>query len=152
MLKISEMRSDVMGQFHNALYLGDVSERVKVLEQVGHYPLAYLTAKTHGLEEDASRIAEIVMGSGAAIPDVSGLGKLLQPPAPLLRGDNWPLLPVSKGFFEGVLSGEIAGDAYAKTMKSWEMLVSAGVMPTLILVKMNVSIRSLWLASPLMSN
>lgn len=114
MLKISEMRSDVMGQFHNALYLGDVSERVKVLEQVGHYPLAYLTAKTHGLEDDASRIAEILMGSGAAIPDVSGLGKLLQPPAPLLRGDNWPLLPVSKGFFEGVLSGEIAGDAYAE--------------------------------------
>jgi len=103
-----------MGQFHNALYLGDVSERVKVLEQVGHYPLAYLTAKTHGLEDDASRIAEILMGSGAAIPDVSGLGKLLQPPAPLLRGDNWPLLPVSKGFFEGVLSGEIAGDAYAE--------------------------------------
>lgn len=25
MLKLSEMRKDVMGKFHNALYLGDVS-------------------------------------------------------------------------------------------------------------------------------
>ena len=88
MLKISEMRADVMGQFHNALYLGDVAERVKVLENVGHYPLAYLTAKTHGLEDDAARIAETLNENGAAIPDVSGLGKLLQPPAPLFRGDN----------------------------------------------------------------
>ena len=47
MLKISEMRADVMGQFHNALYLGDISERVKILESAGHHPLAYVTAKTH---------------------------------------------------------------------------------------------------------
>ena len=50
MLKIAEMRSDVMGQFHNALYTGDVRERCKILESAGHYPLAYLTAKTHGLD------------------------------------------------------------------------------------------------------
>lgn len=29
MLKIAEMRSDVMGRFHNALYLGDVREQVR---------------------------------------------------------------------------------------------------------------------------
>jgi coatomer protein complex subunit alpha (xenin) len=29
MLKIAEMRSDVMGRFHNALYLGDVKEQVR---------------------------------------------------------------------------------------------------------------------------
>lgn len=28
MLKISEMRGDVMGRYHNALYLGDVKEQV----------------------------------------------------------------------------------------------------------------------------
>lgn len=28
MLKIAEMRGDVMGRFHNALYLGDVREQV----------------------------------------------------------------------------------------------------------------------------
>jgi coatomer protein complex subunit alpha (xenin) len=31
MLKIAEIRKDVSGQFHNALYLGDVAERVRVL-------------------------------------------------------------------------------------------------------------------------
>ena len=37
MLKISEMRNDVMGSFHNALYLGDVRERVRILEDAGEY-------------------------------------------------------------------------------------------------------------------
>jgi hypothetical protein len=35
MLKISDMRGDVMGGFHNALYLGDVRERVRILEDAG---------------------------------------------------------------------------------------------------------------------
>ncbi|KAM2362346.1 hypothetical protein ACFXTH_004509 [Malus domestica] len=40
MLKIAEVKNDVMGQFHNALYLGDIRERVKILENAGHLPLA----------------------------------------------------------------------------------------------------------------
>lgn len=28
MLKLAEIRGDVMGRFHNALYLGDVKEQV----------------------------------------------------------------------------------------------------------------------------
>ncbi|KAI9123674.1 hypothetical protein K1719_004974 [Acacia pycnantha] len=39
MLKIAEVKNDVMGQFHNALYLGDVSGQ----------PLTYNTASVHGL-------------------------------------------------------------------------------------------------------
>ena len=35
MLKIAEMRNDTMGAFHNALYLGDVKERVKLLSEAG---------------------------------------------------------------------------------------------------------------------
>ena len=38
MLKIAEMRSDVMGRFHNALYLGDVRERIRILEEAGACP------------------------------------------------------------------------------------------------------------------
>lgn len=57
MLKIAEMRNDVMGRFHNALYMGDVRERVKILEDAGQAALAYVTAATHGLEEDAARSA-----------------------------------------------------------------------------------------------
>ena len=39
MLKIAEMRSDQMGRFHNALYLGDVRERFRILEESGACPL-----------------------------------------------------------------------------------------------------------------
>ena len=113
MLKISEMRADVMGQFHNALYLGDVSERVKILEAAGHHPLAYVTAKTHGLEADAARIAQELEEAGAKVPDVdTTVAELLTPPEPILKEDNWPLLTVSKGFFEGVLSGEVSASSY----------------------------------------
>ena len=38
MLKISEMRDDVMGSFHNALYLGDIRERISILEDAGPPP------------------------------------------------------------------------------------------------------------------
>ena len=33
--KIAEMRGDVMGAFHNALYLGDIRERTRILEDAG---------------------------------------------------------------------------------------------------------------------
>ena len=49
MLKIAEMRGDAMSRFHNALFLGDAEERVKVLESTGQLSLAYMTAATHGL-------------------------------------------------------------------------------------------------------
>ena len=114
MLKIAEMRSDVMGQFHNALYTGDVRERCKILEQAGHYPLAYLTAATHGLAADAERLAGVLTDSGVPVPAVHpDVGKLLTLPTPLVREDNWPLLTVTKGFFEGVLSGDVAASDYA---------------------------------------
>ena len=35
MLKIAEMRNDIMGRFHNALYLGDVRARIRILEEAG---------------------------------------------------------------------------------------------------------------------
>ncbi|KAM1004418.1 hypothetical protein ACFX2C_004617 [Malus domestica] len=57
MLKIAEVNNDVMGQFHNALYLGDIRERVKILKNAGHLPLAYSTAVIHGLHDIAERLA-----------------------------------------------------------------------------------------------
>ena len=52
MLKIAEMRQDIMARFHNALFLGDVQHRVRVLEEAGQVSLAYLTSLTHGLTEE----------------------------------------------------------------------------------------------------
>lgn len=34
MLKIAELRQDTMSRFHNALYLGDADERMRVLKDV----------------------------------------------------------------------------------------------------------------------
>ncbi|KAI4299844.1 hypothetical protein L6164_033268 [Bauhinia variegata] len=102
MLKIAEVKNDVMGQFHNALYLGDVRERIKILESVGHLPLAYITASVHGLHDVAERLAAEL---GDNIPSLTE-GKvptLLMPPSPVMCGGDWPLLRVMRGIFEGGL-------------------------------------------------
>jgi len=108
MLKIAEMRSDVMGRFHNALYLGDIQERVKILEESHHLPLAYATAKVHGLTEVAEELEKQL---GENVPDIPSEDKssLLMPPTPILQENNWPLLVVSKGFFEGAIAEPVAG-------------------------------------------
>ena len=56
MMKIAEIRKDTSGHFQNALYLGDAKERVKILQNCGQDSLAYLTAQTHGLEEEAAAV------------------------------------------------------------------------------------------------
>ena len=35
----------------------------------------------------------------------AGCAQLLQPPTPILKEANWPLLTVSKGFFENLAQG-----------------------------------------------
>ncbi|PKA61099.1 Coatomer subunit alpha-1 [Apostasia shenzhenica] len=104
MLRIAEMKNDVMGQFHNAMYLGDVQERVKILENVGHLPLAYITASTHGLAEAAERLAT-ELGDNLPVMPEGKTRSLMLPPAPLFCGGDWPLLRVVRGIFEGGLDG-----------------------------------------------
>ncbi|PHT76232.1 Coatomer subunit alpha-3 [Capsicum annuum] len=102
MMKIAEVKNEVMGQFHDALYLGDVRERVKILEKARHPPLAYITATVHGLNDTAERLAEEL---GDNVPSLLKEKKasLLLPPTPIVGGGDWPLLIVTKGIFEGGL-------------------------------------------------
>lgn len=107
MLKISNMRQDIMGRYHNALLLGDATERVQVLEQSGNLPLAYICAVMHGLEDDAERIKiaiETNEGSVEGLLEKVGSGRsghcLLQPPTPIVRESNWPTLEVQKTTLE----------------------------------------------------
>ena len=51
MMKINEIRKDYEGWYTNALYLGDVSERIRVLKACGKTSLALLTATTHGFTQ-----------------------------------------------------------------------------------------------------
>uniref|UniRef100_A0A1D1YPU5 Coatomer subunit alpha n=1 Tax=Anthurium amnicola TaxID=1678845 RepID=A0A1D1YPU5_9ARAE len=100
MLKIAEIKNDAMGQFHNAMYLGDVEERVKILESAGQLSLAYVTAAIHGLKDDADRLATD-LGDNVPIVPQGTVPRLLIPPSPLLCSGDWPLLRVMKGIFEG---------------------------------------------------
>ncbi|XP_043714233.1 coatomer subunit alpha-1 [Telopea speciosissima] len=102
MLRIAEIKNDVMGQFHNALYLGDIRERVKILENAGHLPLAYVTAAVHGLQDVTERLAAELGDNVPTLPE-GKVPSLLMPPSPVLCGGDWPLLRVMKGIFEGGL-------------------------------------------------
>ena len=119
MLKISNMRNDIMGRYHNALLLGDAAERVAVLEASGNLPLAYISANLHGLTEVAERIKvaiETQEGSVEGLMDKVPVGTkkgglLLQPPTPIVRAGNWPTLEIKKTTLED-LSAADAGDEY----------------------------------------
>ena len=71
MLKISNMRNDIMGRYHNALLLGDAAERVAVLEASGNLPLAYISANLHGLEDVAERIKVAIETQGGSVEGLS---------------------------------------------------------------------------------
>ncbi len=100
MLKIAGRRSDIMSSFHNTLYLGDVAERVKVLVSAGQPCLAYITAATHGLEEEANRLLKTLEYAELPIPEIPLNAVLLVPPTPIIRADNWPMLATHKSVLE----------------------------------------------------
>ncbi len=103
MMKIAEIRKDTSGHYQNALYLGDAAERVKILKNCGQNTLAYLTAATNGMQEEAEDIRTNHVAEDAKLPAVPANPVDLTPPKPLLQmEENWPLLAVSKGFFEGI--------------------------------------------------
>ncbi|OAD77428.1 hypothetical protein PHYBLDRAFT_176941 [Phycomyces blakesleeanus NRRL 1555(-)] len=108
MMKIAELRNDSMSRFQNALYLGDIEERVRLLQDVGQLPLAYLTAKTHGLTEQANAILAAAGKTEDEIELPSMSADLPTPIKPVvkLEDPNWPLLTVSKSFFEGAFTSE----------------------------------------------
>ncbi|XP_073024990.1 coatomer subunit alpha-1-like isoform X1 [Primulina eburnea] len=108
MMRIAEVKNDVMGQFHDALYLGDIRERVKILENAGHLPLAYFTATVHGLHDVAGRIGVELGDNIPHLPKVSNPA-LLIPPNPVLCAGDWPLLMVGRGIFEGGLDDTAKG-------------------------------------------
>jgi coatomer subunit alpha len=120
MLKIANMRDDVMGRYHNALLLGDVAERVKVLEYSGNFSLAYICAKMHGLNEDAERIQITIETNGGSVDglmekvvtktEAKSTGCLLQPPTPIFRAHNWPTLEVQKTTLEDLSAADQGGD------------------------------------------
>jgi coatomer protein complex subunit alpha (xenin) len=100
LLKIAQHRKNRMSRFHNALYLGDVEERVRVLEEVGQYALAYVTAGTNGLEEDAQRLAKLLSDAGASVPELPKNPQLMMPPTPVQSvQSDWPEVEIERDVF-----------------------------------------------------
>jgi coatomer protein complex subunit alpha (xenin) len=111
---IAERRGDAMSRFHNALYLGDAAQRVAVLRESGMDALAYATAKSNGLLDEAARIAEEA-GMTSGLTDLEMSGKLgsasgsgsapLRPPPVITQGHeyNWPVIGQAQSFFDKAL-------------------------------------------------
>jgi coatomer protein complex subunit alpha (xenin) len=106
MLEIARLQKDPLMRFQNAVYLGDVQERIQLLKDVGQLPLAYMTAKSHGLTEEAEAILAAAGKTEDEIelPEVSDRLPATPKPVTQVEDSNWPLLTVSKSFFEGAFA------------------------------------------------
>ena len=121
MMKICSVRNDISGNFQAALYLGDVEERVNILKNCGQKSLAYLTAASHGLNEQAEELSE--QAPADSLPEPLADASLLIPPPPINRcSENWPLLSVSKNFFDNAIPKQKAGAAAATAFDDEEAL------------------------------
>lgn len=130
MAKIASHRSDFTSRFQNAIYRGDVEDRIEMYKEVDLCefvvsffwcflltsidPLAYLTAKTHGLTEEAEAILETcgLTEEDLKLPTV---GEPLQTPRPLVPTfkANWPTKAAGHSAFEKALLGEVGAEEEA---------------------------------------
>ncbi|EKM58105.1 uncharacterized protein PHACADRAFT_252139 [Phanerochaete carnosa HHB-10118-sp] len=115
MQKIADSRGDPMSRFHNALYAGDVVGRIAVLRDIGLYPLAYLTAKTNGLDDVAFEILEAAGLTEADVDDVPTFETSTLKPPPVITSTtdiNWPTISSGENFFDHALAnGNLEGGA-----------------------------------------
>ncbi|KAI0599643.1 Coatomer, alpha subunit [Biscogniauxia sp. FL1348] len=110
MAKIAEHRGDFTARFQNALYLGEVEDRIQLFKEVDLYPLAYMTAKAHGLEEECQSILEVT-GITEDQLTTPKFGEASAPPKPVVPTykANWPTKATSQSFFEKALAGQLEG-------------------------------------------
>ncbi|KAI9836153.1 MAG: hypothetical protein M1837_003441 [Sclerophora amabilis] len=110
MAKIAEHRGDFTARFQNILYLGDVESRIEMFKEIDLYPLAFMTAKSHGLSEECESILE---ASGLTEEEITlpPTGQQLQSPKPIVPTfkANWPVKAASHSFFEKALLGQVEG-------------------------------------------
>ncbi|KAH9236256.1 hypothetical protein K456DRAFT_51635 [Colletotrichum gloeosporioides 23] len=110
MAKIAEHRGDFTARFQNALYLGEVEDRIQMFKEIDLYPLAYMTAKSHGLDEECQAILEAT-GLTKDQLETPTIGEALTPPKPVVPTfkANWPTKATSVSVFEKALLGQVEG-------------------------------------------
>lgn len=103
MMKIAEIRKQKSSQFQGALLLGDIEEVIQIQKDSKLNSLAYLTAATHGFDKEADEIRCADGDGDKWMPEPDPSAKFLRPPPPIQQAEsNWPLLTVSRSFFENV--------------------------------------------------
>jgi len=120
MMGIAQKRGDIMSRFQNALFLGDISERVRILAEAGLVHLAYLSAVNHGLQDMVQPLAQAIEDS---IPSLKLPAKpvALVPPKPLvlhvqaspMTTINWPHKELNEE--EILLAGAVDEDETQET-------------------------------------
>ncbi|KAH6614710.1 coatomer WD associated region-domain-containing protein [Chaetomium sp. MPI-SDFR-AT-0129] len=110
MAKIAEHRGDFTSRFQNALYLGEVEDRIQMFKEIDLYPLAFATAKAHCLEEECQSILEAT-GLTEDQLNLPTFGQPLTPPKPVVptHEANWPTKATSQSVFEMALLGQVEG-------------------------------------------
>ncbi|OQD77245.1 hypothetical protein PENDEC_c003G02509 [Penicillium decumbens] len=108
MAKIAEHRGDFTSRFQNAIYRGDVEDRIQMFKEVDQYPLAYLTAKSNGFTEEAESILEAcgLTEDQIALPSIEEPLKVPHPIVPTFKS-NWPVKIAGHSSFEKALLGEV---------------------------------------------
>jgi coatomer protein complex subunit alpha (xenin) len=98
-------------RFQNAVYLGDVENRIEMFKELDLFPLAYMTAKSHGLDEEAASILE-TSGLSEDQLTVPKMGEPLSIPqaSVMTHVSNWPVKSTSSTAFEKVLLGQEGGE------------------------------------------
>lgn len=108
MAKIAEHRNDYTARLTNAVYLGDVETQIQMLKEIDLYPLAYVTAKAHGLTEECEAILETcsLTEEQISVPELGTHAQIAKAIIPT-HESNWPLRAASQSFFEKALLGQV---------------------------------------------
>lgn len=111
MQMIADRRGDMVSIFQNALYIGDVEKRINMYKDIDLYPLAYMTAKANGLEDECQRILDEsgVTEDQVKLPSIGTSLALPKVAVPTFRS-NWPTKAASHTVFEEALMGQIEGN------------------------------------------
>ncbi|KAI1912356.1 hypothetical protein LOZ61_003361 [Ophidiomyces ophidiicola] len=107
MAKIAEHRGDFTSRFQNAIFLGDVENKIQMFKELGLFPMAYLTAKTHGLDEEADAILEAngLTEDEIKLPPLGTAQEVPKVVVPTFKS-NWPVKAASHSAFEKMLMAE----------------------------------------------
>ena len=126
MLKIADLRGDVMSQFQNAMFLGDAEKRADSRK----YRSTYISIHGGGIAWFDRRQRENRTSAGGAKLAVPNMGAnkktLLQPPTAIFRGENWPLLSVGKSALSDMQTATSSNSAPGPTSNNLSSMAMDG--------------------------